>query len=358
MVSLTVALVTFAASAPATAEKMNISQFVFRDLNRNGIYDRGEPPYAGIPIRLEQDGRDDIVRQSNLAGFANFPMSNDDSEQDITAEGPARFSIVLPEGLDLTTGNPAQSGSIFAMERAPGGFVLDPPNPFMGVAPSLTIETSTAGLRSMTCSQNGLSVAATASGTTLVCPVTSGDWNVIWERTDGTRQDRVVTVTDGPVHVPFATTGDGDGTGEPLRITFDDFLTSQNITELPSFDGFLFHNFVVAHRIFYGGWGYVNGTLSGEFSAYNSSGHPATIRSERPFELRSLSLGVAWPAGQQGTIVFTALRDGKVVAREAVSGSNLRPIRFEPRWSGIDTVIIGHSDYWQFVIDDLVLVRD
>ena len=51
---------------------INISRFVFRDLDRNGRYDLGERPYAGLEVELNGTGRTPVRRSSNIAGFANF----------------------------------------------------------------------------------------------------------------------------------------------------------------------------------------------------------------------------------------------------------------------------------------------
>lgn len=357
-VALILALATAAfaggAASPLAAGEMNISQFVFRDTNRNGIYDRGEPPYAGLPIRLEQGYRDPILRESNLAGFANFPMSADDPAQDITQAGEVSFSIVLPRGLELTTGNPVQVATITPQPEAPGGFAMDPPNPFMGVAPTLSISTNAEGLSSMTCTKDGEEIVAEDAGINRICFVTAGTWHLRWEMADGTTAERAVTVDHWALQVPAASVSPS---ANGQTISFDDFLTSENIIELPSFDGYLFHNFVVAHRLFYEGDGYVNSTVSGEFAAYNSSGHPATIRSETPFGLHSVSVGVAWPAGMEAPVRFTALRGGEVVGRQTMYLSYLGPTRFVPDWQGIDEIRIEHDTHWQFVIDDLVLTR-
>lgn len=339
----------------AVAGEMNISQFVFRDSNRNGVFDAGESPYAGIPIRLEQEGAEPIVEESNLAGFANFPMSADDPGQDITGPGEVRFAVELPDGLVLTTEKPVHAARIRRLDRAPAGLVMEPPNPFMGVAPALAIETSAEGLRAMTCASGGLVLEAVPRLSDLVCEVTQGTWEVTWRREDGATVSRKVTVADWPVRVPAARAA--PPAGQARIETFEGVIGSENIQEMAASDGFTWHNLIAVHRKFYGAWGYTNGTISGEFAAYNSSGHPATLSSDEPFEFRSVLVSVAWPAGRTAPVRFTALREGEVVAEEAFFASNLRPVLFEPRWGGIDTLVISHDTYWQVVIDDLTLAR-
>ena len=64
-----------------------------------------------------------------------------------------------------------------------------------------------------------------------------------------------------------------------LTLDFEDIIGAIDVHELPAHPaGLVFHNFIVAHRLYYRGYGYVNATTSGEFSIYTSSGHPARTR--------------------------------------------------------------------------------
>ncbi len=334
---------------------MNISQFVFRDLNRNGVFDLGESPFSGAPIRLEQEGREPIVRKSNLSGFANFPMSDDEEDADITAEGPVSFAIELPDGYELTTGNTAQTARVRAMPDAPGGFLMEPPNPFMGLAPALTIESAARGVAAMVCGGDGRLEEADARGQDLVCPVEPGNWRVIWTMEDGSTLERMVTVWDWPVRVPVAAVAGARSAA--IVEDFDGIVGSENIQEMPASNGFVWHNMIAAHRKFYGGWGYVNGTASGEFAGYNSSGHPATLTSDQPFAFLGALISVAWPKARQHPVRIAAMRDGEVVAEDAFLASNLRPVWFDAGWTDIDTLMISHDAYWQVVVDDVTLSR-
>ena len=342
-------------AGPAAARDMNISQFVFRDENRNGVFDLGESPFSGADIRLDQETGEAVYRSSNLAGFANFPMSDDEEDADIRAPGPVKFSIELPEGFVLTTGNPEQTAEISALAEAPGGFVMDPPNAFMGLAPALTIESSGKGVASMTCSTGYVELTAVPKDGGLVCWAAPGRWKVDWQMVDGSFFSREVVLSEWPVRVPIAATG-SEGSRVMVE-SFDGIINSENIQEMAAADGFVWHNMIAVHRKFYGGWGYVNGTVSGEFSGYNSSGHPASISSDRPFEFRGAYVSVAWPKGMNAPVRFRAYRGGELVGEEAFHASNLRPLWFEPRWAGIDRLEISHDAYWQVVLDDVTLAR-
>jgi hypothetical protein len=68
-------------------------------------------------------------------------------------------------------------------------------------------------------------------------------------------------------------------------------------------------------------------------------------------------VSVAWPSAMESSIRIEALRDGKVVAADTFVGSNLRPIRFDPDWKGVDEVRVSHGTYWQVILDDVTLRR-
>lgn len=339
-----------ALAAPAAAADMNISQFVFRDENRNGVYDVGEQPFAGAAVTLLQESRGAVVRESNLSGFTNFPMSADEEDKDITAPGPLTFRIVLPEGMELTTGNPSQGTVARFLDGSPGGIVVDPPLPFMGLAPKLTITSGAAGVERMTC--DGTPAERGEDG--FVCDTGAGVFEVVWTLASGEERRRSVTVESWPVRVPLPTErvavpSEGDGIAR-----FDDILTSENIQEVASGHGGVnWHNWVAAHRKFYQGWGYVNGTVSGQFSAYNSSGHPARIWSDGRFDFIGGFFSVAWPRAMRDPVRIQAIRDGEVVAEDAFRASNLLPIWFDAGWADIDEIRISHDLYWQVVVDDM-----
>jgi hypothetical protein len=76
-----------------------------------------------------------------------------------------------------------------------------------------------------------------------------------------------------------------DQTGREVFVDYDKLIRTNNIYEIPSgYEGIQWKNWVITHRLFYKGNGYVNSCLSSEFVAYNSSGHPGTIWYDKPFD--------------------------------------------------------------------------
>ncbi|TIW26792.1 MAG: hypothetical protein E5V81_05465, partial [Mesorhizobium sp.] len=55
--------------------QMNTSLLVFRDLNRNGLYDLGDRPMSRVAVELDRPNAGTIMRLTNAGGFANFRMS-------------------------------------------------------------------------------------------------------------------------------------------------------------------------------------------------------------------------------------------------------------------------------------------
>jgi hypothetical protein len=350
-------VVTFAVTGhPATSGEMVLSQFVFRDIDRDGVYDLGEPPIAGVPVRLTQVGTAPAIAETNLAGFANFVMSPGTGQ--ISEPGDIEIEVLPPVDLLPVAGPSRFSTSVRAFAAAPAGLIADETPPFVGLAPRLTLSIGAQESDIVTCiADNGIEVSATGVGQYRHCAVRSGRWSVRWDGDAGTAIRNVV-VDGWPLRVPKPVEPHRDTSSTEVLVGFDDLISSNNLIEVPAgVAGMRWRNFVASHRMFYEGAGYVNGTTSGEYSAYNSSGHKAIMWSDTPFDFIAANLTIAWPAGLDGEIRVEALRDGRVVAEDAFQGSRFSPVRFAPDWQGITELRIWHQTYWQVVIDDLVVSR-
>ena len=118
---------------------LNISVFTFRDLNRNGRYDLGDLPMVGLLVDATSEGLPEVTRRSNGSGFANFEMSATDLTSDIPLAGPYTFSVAVPDGWSVTTGNAVQDSRFVVLPGAPADMFADPPPLPVGLAPDLTI---------------------------------------------------------------------------------------------------------------------------------------------------------------------------------------------------------------------------
>src|SRR5690625_1111795 len=83
-------------------------------------------------------------------------------------------------------------------------------------------------------------------------------------------------------------------------VDFED-ITNSFIQKVPNgVSGLNWDNLVVVHNNHYKGEGYKNGTVSGKFVGYNSSGHPVTVSSENGFDFYGGYFSVAWLNNGEG----------------------------------------------------------
>ncbi len=340
-------------SGRAAAGDMVLSQFVYRDVDRDGIYELGEPPMAGVPVRLTRDGHEPVVVATNLAGFANFVMSPGTGM--IPGPGDVRIEVIEPEEFTIPGGSAPHDTTIRSLPDAPAGLVAASTPPFVGLAPKLGISIAAAPGEEVSCISDGIEWGALGEGADRYCPAAPGLWTVSWS--NGRETD--VEVSHWPLRLPRPATGAAHRLGgTETIISFDDLITSNNLVEVPAgVGGLMWRNVVATHRMYYEGAGYINGTTSGEFAAYNSSGHTAVFFDDEPFDLLEMKLTAAWPDTLRAPIRVEAFRNGAPVAQDRFFASLHSPLLFSPGWTGIDEVRISHGTYWQVVIDDIVIRR-
>lgn len=348
----------------ATGEPLNISCFVFRDMNRNGRYDLGDRPYAGMRVVLKRPEGQAIGVVSNISGFANFRMARPGISADITAPGAYGFTATPPQGWAITSANGAQTTTFKTLAASPAGIVAEKTCAAIGVAPDLTITgrvargptsveriiaTSPAGQRSNIRIQDSGAFAFVAS---------TGVWQLEYVAASGQSRTRAVRVSAYPVIVSGLAPEDNDTDplGTQRTVGFDDLTGSDTLHEVPGgYAGLNWTNWVATHQKFYAGAGYVNGTVSSEYMAYNSSGHPAAIGSDTPFDLVGLHVGVAWPAAEQHDIVIRAWRQQQLIHEDRIRARVAGPVHFAADYRNVTRIEFSSDAYWQFVIDDLVI---
>ena len=143
-----------------------------------------------------------------------------------------------------------------------------------------------------------------------------------------------------------------------MTIHFDD-LTRSFIEKLAAgYAGLDWSYLLAVDNQFYKGPGYINGLMSGANVAYNSSGHPVTVRGVEPgarFDFVGGFFSVAWHNAEGETLIVRAWRDGERVAEEKFSLSHLNPVYLHANFRGITRLELETQHYWQFVVDDLVV---
>jgi hypothetical protein len=354
--------------------ELNVSTFAFRDINRNGVYDMADHPMAGVLFEVAGGGRT-ITRRTNNSGFGNFPMSVQDREKDIVNRGEYTFLAMIPSGWLLTTDNASQRSIFDIMPGAPADMVSSiPPQP-VGLAQELTItgrvskspeaalarppalgdDSDRIRVRAISAEGKQQEVAVDQTGS-FSFAVTPGDWTVVAENSVGdVLGHRQVEISVAPVLLATLLPNEAQPEVTPRTLIGFDDLVTMGIKEIPfGYHGLNWHNWVVTHHKFYNGEGYVNTTMSGEFVAYNSSGHQVKISRERPFDFIGGYFGSAWLRQAEGeTLRVKGWHDDVLAYDESIKLSALGPIYFSANFRNVTRLEFATRHYWQFVCDDL-----
>ena len=352
------------------SEELNISCFAYRDVNRNGVYDVGDRPYAGLTMVLDRPSGGAVTAASNLSGFTNFPMSRRGSAA-ITRPGRYTITVNPPRNWTITSGNPAQTVSFRRLDSAPVGLVAEHTFVPVGVAPDLTIsgrvvidaseprrEAST--LRAVSPEGAVKDVPISESGQ-FSMPAEPGEWHLGYTRADGTTASRAIIVRDHAVVMSSIGSGALPPPAKPVRhtATFDTLTTSDALMEIPrGYAGLDWTNWVATHQTLYNSTGMLNGAVSPEYVAYNSSGHPAAIASDQAFDLGGVYVGVAWPGAEPHEILVKAWRDDRLAYEDRLRGVTAGPIYFDADYRQITRIEFASAAYWQIVFDDLEFRTD
>lgn len=348
--------------------ELNISCFVYRDLNRNGRYDLGERALAGVEAGLHRPRGSDVITRSNIGGFANFVMSAGDRAAAVNRAGPHTVTVSPPSGWRVTSGNATQTAVFRLLSDAPVGVVTDRVFAPVGLAPELTMAGRwTAGgggaAVKVVARPSGASVSAGA-GSEIPLPadggfgfsVAAGPWTTEWQTAEGAVVGRrTVEVADWPIWLGGLASGEApraiDG---PVRsVGFDTLTISDTVCEVPNGYGDLnWFGWVAMHQKFPNGAGFINATCSSEYVAYSSSGHPAEVSSDRPFDFVGAKLTMGWPAGEAYDVILRAWRGEQLAYEDRVRLSTAGPLYFSADYRGITRLQIGSSAYWQVAVED------
>lgn len=354
---------------PHNRVPFNISYFVFNDTDRDGVYSLRDSPMAGIPVHLRRPDQNPRVRSSNDGGFANFTVQNKNPRADIHQPGLYNFQPNIPAQWTLTTGNRVQGIRFRSNAKARPGIVADRlPTP-VGIARKLSIsgrlllKESAAG--SELTDTDYITVAG-HSGRLRKVPVNAdghfaidvgpGDWLLQVPNSAPEAQiGRLISVSRAPVNVGVlnsrhSETCKGDAN---LHINFES-ITNTEVRKMPTrYAGLKWEGMIITRKDTYGGDGYINNAVSGNYIAYGSSGYPVTIEHEGGFDFIGGYFGVAWQKGESEALEIKAWSHGALIASDRIQLSALGPIWFAPRYCNITRLRIATEHYWQFVADDL-----
>lgn len=335
-----------------SAGEVHVSAFVFRDANANGVFDLGDRPLAYAAISLDKQGSRQSMRRSNVSGFANFSGSLTQASAEIRTPGLYGLTVAVPPGWRVTTGNVTQSIEVLELPGAPGDLALVAAAEPIGLAPVPEIR-GVVPVTGAVIKASGPRGDATVdlADNAFVVGASPGRWHVelvapgrplhIYDRTVGAY----------PIALPRQPTAELPA---DVSIGFDDLIGTEAVAAIPGgYGGFTWLNWVVTHNRTYQGEGYVNGTLSGEYVAYNGSGNPAAIERASPFDFVGGYFSVAWARAEGETAHIRAWRGDTLLHEDAVRLSAMGPVYFAAGYEGVTRLEFMTEHSWQLVVDDL-----
>ncbi len=336
-------------------ESVNISVFVFNDVNRNGIYDLGDRPFAGVAVGLSQNDAPLRLDRSNVNGFTNFPAGLKTTDAVITAPGTFAFETFPPPGWEVSTGNRVQTKEISAAPGAKTGLIVsgEVPAP-VGLRRYLFVRGTygMSGTGSVILLQGDkvLGEKELARGEEFLWPLPPGAYVL---EAGGTRHP--FSIATLPVDVgtlrpaPIST-----ATGR--LIDFENMAPTGLLKAPNGYGGLNWFNLnIMSTTLMPSSVGYVNGATSGNHILYTSAGHPTRIYSDTPFDLLSVNLSAAWPVSEGETVVFDYFRGDEPLWQERIGVSAFGAISYQPLITGVTRIEISTAHYWQAVLDDLVV---
>ena len=341
--------------------KLNYSSFVYFDVDRDGRYGLGDRPMAGIKVRLRGAKGYLSSSRSNSNGFANFGTSTKSRKAPIRTAGTYEFSVSVPPGWRLTSGNAVQSSHFQVLQGSPSGIVADEMAKPVGLAPIRYIGGRTmAGMSPTISAMKGGQAISEES----LKPDSSFRFDVpedaeaIVVRAPGLIRNLKLSPYPADLGLlsPERIVLDPDASLE--TINFND-VTPRSLRKVPSgFAGINWFNLNAMSRDFLThNEGYVNGNTSGDHICYTSSGHPAELWSERPFGFHSVMLSAAWLQSEGEFAKIESWLEDTLVATDVFAVSALAPLQYAPMLKQVTRIRFSTKYYWQLVVDDLVLTR-
>lgn len=351
----------------------NISFYIYNDVNRNGIYDVEDRPMMKIAVKMTRPDGSWVIRRSNLNGFANFRHSLTADNVEVKEPGEYIFEVIVPDGWEVTSNNRIQVGTYREAPETRPGIVIDKVPEPVGIAPILTVSGTVkvrearGSVRKATPNDVIIQATSPAGNERFLTLDEEGNfsfigepgiWKITFEsKSSNARYERVIEVGNTPVKMSSIVLGDEEiKEKKPVQhiVDFED-ITDSFIQKVPNgVAGLNWDNLIVVHNNHYRGEGYKNGTVSGKFVGYNSSGHPVTISLEDGFDFYGGYFSVAWLDNAEGeTLEVRAWRGEELVVDEEYILSALGPFWLDADYRQITKLELSTKHYWQFVVDDI-----
>ena len=367
VLALAASLTAGPGQAEEPRESWRVSCFAYRDVDRSGVFDMGDFAYADLPVEITRpDGS--LTRQvSNISGFTNFEMSATLDNVDITSEGVHRVHAVVPPGWQSTSEKSEQLFLVVKRPNVGGGMIIEGYCDPIGIAPVLEISGSVVSDGKPLPEGYSLTAEAPDGGS---FPVPLGDfgsysfnaapgtWVLSLADQSGSEvYRREVPVRHSTVRVSEIDLGRErvDALSSTVEVAnFDDLTSSDTLFEIPSgYHGLGWKNWIATHNKYYVGGGYINGTVSGEYIAYNSSGYPSYMWRDAPFDFLGGNVSVAWPRGAEDDVIVRGWRGKELVYEDRLRLSPAGGTYFAADYRGITRLGFEHGNYERIVLDDL-----
>lgn len=336
---------------------INVSTFVFNDLNRNGDYDAGDKPMAGIVSVMKGEGGVVRTRRSNENGWGNFKLSRFDEKAAVSTPGAYHFTVVPPPGWRVSTGNATQQAEVKNAFGSIGGLAIDDMLHPIGLTRDLFIsgavpeEQAGKTLELRDIHGKALQRMKRVKGHFAMFGVEPGEYILALGK-----QERHVTVGAYPVHIGEYRPGDKiDGA---FAAGFDDISRSV-LRKVPNgYRGVRWFNLNAMQDAFTkNSLGYINGVTSGNSIAYLSSGFPGKIYHDTPFHFIGAHMSVSWNNAEGDMMEIEILRGKEVIATDRVKLSVYGPVYYHPGVKNVTEIRLKTEHYWQGILDDVMLAH-
>lgn len=354
--------------SPARGTSLNISHYIYHDMNRNGIYDIGDRPLVDFVVKVTRPDGTSVIRRSNLNGFANFTNSLISSPVDIFKPGEYTYEVIPPDDWEVTSNNRIQkikyregtterSSLVAESVPVPVGLVQKPKIEGSVVSKNpnkdLNIE-----IYALNEKNKKIDIKLNKDNTFILTPA-YGKYKIVVVDKDTKKEYKRDVVLD-TVRVKMSSIVIGEETfnkkANEKKIDFED-ITHSTIQKIPNKVGGLnWNNLIVTDFLLYSGEGYVNNRMSGKYIVYNTSGQPTSIECKDGFDFYGGYFGLAWRNLSEGEILeLKAYRNDKLVADDTFELSALGPAYINADYRNITKLEIKTRNYWQFVMDDILI---
>ncbi|PBB89428.1 hypothetical protein CK215_27345 [Mesorhizobium sp. WSM3864] len=340
-----------------TSGKVNFSSFVFMDVDGDGKFGQADRPIAGIVVRAyDETGAFLAAVRTNNGGFANFVMSSKKRRAVLCKPGTYQFSVSVPKGWRVSTGNEIQSLRLDAVPGAPAGLAGEDLPKAVGISPARFIRGKAAAEAALHVLGKGrvLETWQLPPGDFLIGLHGDADTLAI----SGSGLDRRLALTPYPADLgllrPNAIADDS-----ALEMIGFDAVTILPFQKIPcGHAGLEWRNLnTLTSQYVKDSEGYLNGNLLRGRVAYTSSGHPAEFADTTPFGFHSVMLTAAWLASEGEVALVESWLGEELVASDEIALSALAPVHYAPMLKAVTRVRISTKHYWQAVLDRLLLVR-